>query len=247
MISWLVAGIHLMAKILIVEDDLSISANIKAWLEKEKHVVDSCADGKEGFELLTHYPYDLAILDWQLPGMEGADICLELRKEGSTIPILMLTSRSSLDDRVQGLDAGAYDYLVKPCSLEELSARIRALLRRHGPPDTERCFIVGDLEIKYDSHEVVKGNEKLSLSPVEFEIFKLLARNQDTTFSADAILSRLWSDKPQVSKQLIKVHVKNLRKKLASVETVVGIATAKNEGYSVIINDSPVTERDDSE
>ena len=235
-----------MAKILIVEDDLQMSANIKAWLEKEKHVVDSVADGKEGLEMLLHYPYDLAILDWQLPGMEGADICLELRKEGSTLPILMLTSRSSLDDRVQGLDAGAYDYLVKPCSLEELSARIRALLRRHGP-DTERCFIIGDLEIKFDSHEVVKGDTKLQFSPVEFEIFKLLARNQETTFSADAILQRLWSDKPQVSKQLIKVHVKNVRKKLAAVATVVSIVTTKSEGYSIAIGDEAAVAANDSE
>lgn len=226
----------LMAKILLVEDDLSISANVKAWLEKEKHVVDAVADGLEGLEMLRHYVYDLAILDWQLPGMEGAKICETIRNEGSQLPILMLTSRGSLDDRVHGLDVGAYDYLVKPCSLEELSARIRALLRRHGKNE-ERCYIIGDLEIKMDSHEVLKGADKLQFSPIEFEIFKLFARNPDTVFSADTILSRLWSDKPQVSKQLVKVHVKNLRKKLAATGTVVGIATNKNEGYVINIAD----------
>ncbi len=224
-----------MAKIIIVEDDLSISENIKAWLEKEKHVVDCVADGKEGLEMLLHYPYDLAILDWQLPGMDGAEICVELRKEGSQLPILMLTSRASLDDRVKGLDSGAYDYLVKPCSFEELSARIRALLRRYGPSE-EKCLIVGDLEIKLESHEVLKEQSKLQLSPSEFEILKLLARNQGNSFSSEAILARLWADKPQVSKQLIKVHVNNLRKKLAQVETVVAIASSKNEGYTLVIN-----------
>lgn len=225
-----------MAKILLVEDDPSISANIKSWLEKEKHVVDSVANGKEGLELLLHYAYDCAILDWQLPGMEGADICVELRKQGSEIPILMLTSRSSLDDRVQGLDSGAYDYLVKPCSLEELSARLRALLRRFGPQTDNKSVSVGDLEIRFDSHEVLKDGKQLSFSPIEFEILKLLARHQDNAFSADAILSRLWSDKPQVSKQLVKVHVKNLRKKLAASGTNVGISTNKNEGYSLLLN-----------
>ncbi len=223
-----------MAKILIIEDDLSISESIKAWLEKENHVVDTVADGKEGLDLLLHYAYDLAIIDWQLPGMEGIDICLELQKANKKIPALMLTSRASVDDRVSGLEAGAYDYLVKPCSLEELSARLRALLRRH-PVAQEKSLIIGDLELKNDSHEVLRNGEKLSLSPIEFEVFKLLARNLDSSFSADAMLARLWADKPQVSKQLVKVHVKNLRKKLASAGTNVSIATSKNEGYTLSI------------
>lgn len=227
----------LMAKILIVEDDLAVSSQLKSWLEKEKYVVDTAADGKEGLELLKIYSYDLAIIDWQLPGMDGAEICLKLRKEGSLLPILMLTSRSSLDDKIQGLDAGAYDYLVKPCSLVELSARVRALLRRR-VPDQEKSFYVGDLEIKLDSHEVMKDGTTVPLSPIEFEVLKLLARHQDNAFSAEAILSRLWADKPKVSKQLVKVHVKNLRKKLAAVNTVVSINTEKNEGYTLVVNDS---------
>lgn len=223
-----------MAKILLVEDDLSIAANLKAWLEKENHVVDHVADGDQGFEMLTHFQYDLAVLDWQLPGMQGADICAELRKNGNEIAILMLTSRSSLDDRVKGLDSGAYDYLVKPCSLEELSARIRALLRRHGHQEL-RVFLIGDLEVRFESHEVIKDGKDIQLSPMEFEILKLLARNQDTFFSADMLLSRLWADKPQVSKQLVKVHVKNLRKKLAACGTNVSVITSKNEGYTLQI------------
>jgi DNA-binding response OmpR family regulator len=227
-----------MAKILIVEDDLSFSENVKTWLEKQNHVVDTVADGNEGLSRLKLYAYDLAVIDWQLPGLEGAEICSELRKAGSEIPILMLTGRSSLDDRVTGLDAGAYDYLTKPCSLQELSARIRALLRRHGP-DTTKSLIIGDLEIRHDSHEVLKNGVNLSLSPIEFEIFKLLCHNRDVSFSAEAMLSRLWADKPQVSKQLVKVHVKNLRKKLADAGTMVSIETAKNEGYMVVVDDAP--------
>ncbi|MBX9719981.1 MAG: response regulator transcription factor, partial [Candidatus Obscuribacterales bacterium] len=223
-------------KILIIEDDLSVSESIKAWLEKENHVIDTVPDGKEGLDLLLHYAYDLAIIDWQLPGMEGVDICLALQKANKKVPALMLTSRASVDDRVSGLEAGAFDYLVKPCSLEELSARLRALLRRH-PVSQEKSLIVGDLELKSDSHEVLRNGEKLALSPIEFEVFKLLARNQDTSFSADAMLARLWADKPQVSKQLVKVHVKNLRKKLASVGTNVSIATSKNEGYTLSIGE----------
>ena len=148
----------------------------------------------------------------------------------------MLTSRSSLDDRVAGLDAGAYDYLVKPCSLEELSARIRALLRRHGK-ESARTFRFGDLQIIFASHEVLKNGENIALSPIEFEILKLLVHNSDSSFSTDAMLARLWSDKPQVSKQLVKVHVRNLRKKLAAAGTNVHIVTAKNEGYMAVIQD----------
>lgn len=223
-----------MAKIILVEDDLEIAANLKAWLEKDKHVVDHVANGNDGLDRLIHFQYDLAILDWQLPGMQGADICSEVRKRGSDMAILMLTSRSTLDDRVKGLDSGAYDYMVKPCSLDELSARIRALLRRHGASD-QKSIIVGDLLIRLDSHEVLRQGQDLELSPMEFEILKLLSRNQDTVFSSDMVLSRLWSDKPQVSKQLVKVHIKNLRKKLKSSGTIVGVATAKNEGYSLSI------------
>ncbi len=223
-----------MAKILIVEDDLLISDSIKSWLEKEKHVVDSIADGAEGLQLLLYYAYDLAILDWQLPGMEGLDICIALRKADKKLPLLMLTSRASLVDRVNGLESGAYDYLVKPCSLEELSARIRALLRRH-KVDEEKALTVGDLEIRFDSHVVKRNSSEIQLSPIEFEILKLLARNQDVSFSAEAMLARLWADKPQVSKQLVKVHVKNLRKKLLASETNVSIATSKNEGYNLVI------------
>lgn len=226
-----------MAKILLVEDDQTIADNVRVWLEKQKHAVDHTANGREGLELLLHYEYELAILDWHLPEMEGADICVAVRKAGKDLPILMLTSRSSLSDRVRGLDSGAYDYVVKPCPLEELSARVRALLRRSGNEEGSKLAI-GDLEIRSDSHEVLKDGMNIQLSPSEFEILKLLARHPDDYFSADAILSRLWSDKPQVSKQLVKVHVMNLRKKLAATGTNVSIAMERSEGYFLSVKDA---------
>jgi DNA-binding response OmpR family regulator len=226
-----------MAKILIVEDDIAVSEAIKNWLEKEHFIVETIVDGKEAFERLRLYHYDLAVIDWQVPSMDGAHICLELRKGGSVMPILMLTSRASLDDRVEGLDAGAYDYLVKPASMKELTARIRALLRRR-TPDSAKTLIVGDLEIRHDTHEVSRAGALLPLLPMEYEILKFLCSHQDISVSDDALLSRLWTDKSQVSSQLVKAHVKNLRKKLEEARSIVSIATSKNEGYVVVVHDN---------
>ncbi len=219
-----------MAKILIVEDDPVIANNVKSWLENEKHTVDLVGDGDEGLYLLLNYSYDLAVLDWQLPGKQGADICLAVRAAKNEMPILMLTSRSTLSDRVQGLDSGAYDYVVKPCSLPELSARVRALLRR--PADTvSESLILGNLELKLVSHEVLVEGKKLALSPSEFMILALLAKTLDKPYTADNILSKLWADKPNVSKPLVRVHITHLRKKLASSGAKLTIESQKGGGY----------------
>lgn len=223
-----------MAKILLVEDDLGISGTIMSWLEKEKHTVESTTSGVEGLDLLKHYSFDLVILDWQLPDMMGPEISKALRSAKKDIPILMLTSKSATEDRVEGLDAGAFDYVVKPCSLEELSARVRALLRRPGDNVAPKKIEFGDLTINVQSHEVLKGQSAIKISPSEFEILKLMARNPTDSFSSEAILARLWIDKPNVSKQLVKVHVMNLRKKLAESGSRVSVKTNDLGEYSLI-------------
>lgn len=221
-----------MSKILIVEDDLNISKTIKSWLEKEKYVVEATASGQEGLDLLLHFNYDLAILDWQLPDLSGPDIARAVLKEKNDIALLMLTSKGSLNDRVEGLDAGAFDYIVKPCSLEELSARVRALLRRPSQTDAEKTIELGNLSIQMLCHEVLVEGKNLKLSPSEFEILRLMAKSPGASFSTDAIFARLWSDKPNVSKQLVKVHVLNLRKKLSAAQSNVQLLTNDlNEYY----------------
>jgi DNA-binding response OmpR family regulator len=221
-----------MAKILIVEDDPLISRNVGARLESENHTVDVVADGDDGLYRLLNYSYDLAILDWQLPGMQGAEICEAVRAAKKTTPILMLTSRSSLSDRVRGLDSGAYDYMVKPCSLSELAARVRSLLRRPGNESISTIY-VGNVQINLESHEVLVDGARLQLSPSEFLILQLLCQNRDKALTSDLILSKLWGDKPNVSKQLIKVHITHLRKKLAAGAAALQINSQKGGGYMV--------------
>ena len=226
-----------MAKILLVEDDLGISETIKSWLEKEKHIVETTTSGREGLDLLTHYKFDLVVLDWQLPDMQGPEIAKSVRNARVDVPILMLTSKGEISDRVEGLEAGAFDYVVKPCTAEELAARVRALLRRPGGDVTDaKDLQLGDLSIDFKSHEVRKGDAKIKLSPSEFEILKLLAKNVGGSFSSEAILARLWIDKPNVSKQLVKVHVMNLRKKLGEANSEVSIMTNDLGEYFVSVS-----------
>lgn len=223
-----------MAKIILVEDDPQVSEYLKDWLIREKHCVDVIADGRLGLEEINKNNYDLAVLDWQLPGMDGVDVSLALREKGNTIPILMLTGRSSIDDRVQGIESGAYDYLVKPCSLIEFSARVRALLRRAMVKE-ERCFIVGDLEIKFDSHEVLLAGKHLKLSPGEFEILRVLAYNPDGPSSLSSLHARISAQSPLVSEALVKSQIKSLKKKLAEEGSKVAVSTDKNGFYFVEI------------
>lgn len=221
-----------MAKILLVEDDYSISQTIKDWLQDEMYVVESTENGKDGLYLLLNFEYDLAILDWQLPDMSGPEIAKAAIAKGRRVPILMLTSKTSLADKIEGLDAGAYDYVTKPCSMEEVSARVRALLRRSATAGAAVSIKVGALTIDVQSHDVCISEQKIKLSPSEFEILKLMAKSPGSSFSTDAIFARLWSDKPNVSKQLVKVHVANLRKKLVSAGSVVELLTNDlNEYY----------------
>lgn len=222
-----------MAKILIVEDDLNISRTLQSWLEKEKYVVETTASGKEGLDLLLHFNYDLAILDWQLPDSSGPEIARALQTENRPIPLLMLTSKGELNDRLEGLDSGVFDYLVKPCPLEELSARIRALLRRTIESDTSgKSVTLGNMNINMQARKVTVADKEVKFSPSEFEILKLMSKSPGGSFSVDAIFSRLWSDKPNVSKQLVKVHVMNLRKKMIAAESTTQLLTNDlNEYY----------------
>lgn len=223
-----------MAKILIVEDDLNISKTIQGWLEKEKYTVESTASGKEGLDLLLHYNYDLAILDWQLPDAAGPEIAKEVISRKRAVPILMLTSKGDIKDKVEGLDAGVCDYLVKPCPLEELSARVRALLRRTGESsESVKSLTLGNTTINYPSRTVSVDDVAVKLSPSEFEILKLMSKTLGGSFSVEAIFARLWADKPNVSKQLVKVHVSNLRKKLQTAGSSIQIQTNDLNEYQL--------------
>jgi two-component system, OmpR family, response regulator len=223
-----------MAKILVVEDDPMVSRTVQRWLEKkENHTVDVVADGADGLFYLMNYSYDLAILDWQLPGKLGSEICCALKQAGREIPILILTGRTSVSDRVTGLDSGAHDYMGKPVSLVELSARVRALLRR--AHNTRKCLLyVGNLAISLDSHEARVDGAAVHLSPSEYMILVLLCQSHGVNFTSDSIIAKLWPDKTDVSKELVRTHIKHLRKKLEASGSQVRIVTGKGGGYAAV-------------
>jgi two-component system, OmpR family, response regulator len=232
---------HAMAKILLIEDDLDISRNVKTWLSKEHHVVDHAATGELGLELFYRYPYDLLILDWNLPDMEGPDICKAIRQKKKDFAVLFLTSRAELKDKITGLDAGAFDYVVKPSTLEEIAARVRSLLRRVNTELPDRYF-VGDIEFNHGALELSREGITVQLTQSQSDILNLLARGYDTEFSAQQIMEKLWSGKPG-SKQLVKVHVMNLRKKLAELNTCLTVATSKGGGYKLGFNSAEGEEK----
>jgi two-component system OmpR family response regulator len=221
-----------MAKILVIEDDKQLAKMVVDWLQNEKHTVDVVHDGKEGLDRLQFYSFDLAILDWELPSMNGPQILSEFRSKGGTIPIIMLTGKSELNDKVAGFDAGADDYLTKPFHPRELSVRLRALLMR--PAQRVKDVLkAGDLELDSASHTVRKAGVQLHLMPREFSLLELFMRYPDEPFSTDAILNRIWSSESDVSTDLVKVYVAKLRRKIDDEKGDSKILTVHGVGYKL--------------
>jgi DNA-binding response OmpR family regulator len=200
-------------KILLVEDDQEIAATIISWFTSERYEVSHAARGDEGLQLLKNGSYDLAILDWELPAVSGIEICKQHRQGKGTTPILMLTGKAVIADRVSGLDAGADDYLTKPFSLKELSARVRALLRRPAAV-VENVIAVGDISLDPLKYRVVRKGVEVHLMPRDFALLEFFMRNVDMVYSADALLQRVWSDDSEATQDALRNSVKRLRQKL---------------------------------
>ncbi len=216
-------------KILVVEDDEIISDAVVEYLSDQHYAVEATYDGKSAWELLEVFTYDLILLDVMLPEMDGITLCRKLRNQGMDIPILMLTGRDTLDNKIEGLDAGADDYLVKPFELEELSARIRALLRRGGAT-TAPILTWGKLSLDPSTCEVFFDEKELALSPKEYKLLEFFLRNGRRVFSRAQILEHLWSFEQVPEEATVKAHIRGLRQKLESVgapsnliETVYGL------------------------
>ena len=222
-----------MAKILVVEDNAEILDNLREWLSMEQHNVDCCGDGSEAVAYLGTYEYDVIILDWSLPKMSGIEVCKQFRAKGGATPIIMLTGRRALDDKESGLDAGADDYLTKPFEMRELSARIRALMRRAPsvPSDTLKS---GDLILDRQSRRVTKGGRELKLMPKDFAILELLMSYPRKVFSAESVVERVWGSNADVSSDVIRKHMNRIRDQIddkkeggqSAIRTVHGV------GYS---------------
>lgn len=201
-------------RILVVEDEHKIARAIKEGLEEESYAVDLSFDGQEGLNAARYEEYDLIILDRMLPGgMDGTEICETLRKEGNHTPVLMLTARDQVRDRVQGLNSGADDYVVKPFSFEELLARVKALLRR--PHETlGEVLNVGDLTLNTTTHEVRRAEKTIQVSSKEYALLEYLMRNKNKVLSKHNIITHVWDFDADILPNTVEVFVAYLRAKI---------------------------------
>lgn len=219
-----------MAKLLLVEDDPSLSAKIKEWLAFEHHNVDAANDGDEAWEMLQLYEYDAIVMDWNLPGTQGIDLCMKYRLKGGKTPILMLTGKDKTTDKVQGLDAGADDYMVKPFQLQELSARVRALLRRPAVIQPKTVEL-GPYSLDSNAHRICKNGKELSLLPKEFAILEFLMSHPTQLFSSRALLERVWGADSNATEETVRTYIKTLRRKICDKGEECPIRTVHWLGY----------------
>lgn len=221
-------------RILIVEDEHKIATSIKKGLEQEGYTVDVAFDGREGYDLASGENYDTIVLDLMLPEMDGMTICKTLRKEGIHTPILILTAKGLLDDKVEGLNAGADDYLVKPFAFAELVARIKALGRR--PKNTfMKILTVDDLSLDTVSYEVKRDGKAVSLSRKEFSLLEYLMRHTGQTLTKDQIITNVWDYEANILPNTVEVYVGYLRQKIdkAFPQKKALIQTIRGFGYKI--------------
>ena len=216
-------------RILIIEDDQAIMKLLQRGLAYEGYTVDTAMDGRTGLIRARDKTPDLVILDWMLPGMDGLDVCHRLRTGGS-IPILMLTAKDTVQDRIQGLDAGADDYMVKPFNLDELLARVRALLRRTQP---ERIPILkfSDLSLDTGSRQATRGDRLISLTAKEYELLELFMRHPKQVKTREVIFDRVWGYDFGGESNVLEVYIRYLRQKLEADGEVRLLHTVRSVGY----------------
>jgi len=219
-----------MVRVLLVEDETRVAGFVAKGLREHSYAVDVAADGDEALYQAAVSQYDLVVLDVMLPGKNGHAVCRELRAAGFRSPILMLTARDAIDDRVAGLDAGADDYLVKPFDFKELLARLRALSRRSGVPRPE-VLSAADLTLNTASHAVSRGSRPISLTAKEYALLEFMLLHQDRVVGREAIAQHVWDESFDAFTNVIDVYVKRLRAKLDAGGSPRLIHTRRGEGY----------------
>lgn len=224
---------------LIVEDDRRIAAYVKRGLEERGYAVDAASNGRDGLAWAGSGPYDLVLLDILLPGLNGLDVCRELRRQNSRLPILMLTARGSVDDRVAGLDAGADDYLVKPFSLKELLARMRALVRRSDGGAGSSLLSLADLSMDMLSRRVSRAGREIELTAKEYAVLECLLREPERVLSRDAIAEHVWSYDVYNQSNVVDVYIRNLRRKIDDGHEQKLIQTVRGAGYRLSARADP--------
>ena len=219
-----------MAKILIVEDDTELAEKVREWLVHDRYVVDVVHRGNEATDYLSIYQYDAIILDWELPDTTGIDVLKQYRNSGGKSPVLMLTGKKEIDDKEIGFDSGADDYLTKPFHFQEVSARIRALLRRPAVFAGNKLK-AGNVILEMDRRSVTRDGEPIHLSPLEFALLELFIRYPSKVFSHEALLDRVWSSDSTASVDTVRTCIKALRKKIGSDNEPSIIRTVHGVGY----------------
>ncbi len=219
-----------MTKILLVEDEKELADVVMDCLKAQNYMVDHVANGTEALDRLKFFDYDLIVLDWQLPGLSGIQVCSNFRSRGGTTPVLMLTGKRTVDDKEEGLDAGADDYLTKPFQPRELNARLRALLRRPAGV-VSKTLKARDLELDPTTHKVTKGGIEVALLPKEFALLEFLMRHPNQVFSGDALIDRVWSTESDATATAVRINVNRLRKKIDTESEPSLIGTVHGIGY----------------
>ncbi|RUL53215.1 response regulator transcription factor [Lysinibacillus antri] len=218
--------------ILLAEDDISLGELIVFMLKKKaSYNVEWVMEGEDAYYYANNAHYDVLILDWMMPNGTGIEVCQRLRKQGYAGAILMLTAKDSVQDRIEGLDAGADDYLVKPFEIDELLARLRALSRRNYAPIVEEEIKIKDLVFNRASHLVRFGNEDIQLSPREFQLLDLLLQNKGQVISREVILDRIWGIDSDVAPKTVDATVKLICKKLKKIKKEDLIQSIRGVGY----------------
>ncbi|GMA56485.1 DNA-binding response OmpR family regulator [Alicyclobacillus sacchari] len=218
-------------RILLVEDEARLASALKQLLKENQYAVDAVHDGESGYDLALTDSYDIVILDIMLPKMSGIDILRGMRENGVQTPVLLLTAKDTVEDRVTGLDAGADDYLVKPFDNKELLARVRALSRRTGQFSGSDAIEAGPFRLDFSTRTVTRNGEALALTAKEFQLLELFMRNQNKVLSKEIILDRVWGPDADVIGNAVENYVHFLRKKIDEPGSASYIATVRGVGY----------------
>lgn len=217
-------------RILLVEDEKDLSAIVKQGLEEEGYIVDVAHDGEEGLYMSENYPADAVILDIMLPVMDGLEVLSAMRKKGINTPVILLTARDALIDKIKGLDTGADDYLTKPFVFDELLARVRSLLRRK--TDVKEAVIrIADMEINTASHEVRRGARLITLSAKEYALLEYLAYKKNTVVSRSDIIEHIYHEDSEMDSNVVDVYINYLRNKVDKDFKKKLIHTVRGAGY----------------
>lgn len=224
-------------RVLVVEDERRMASLIRQGLEEDAYAVDVVDNGIDVFDWVENVEYDIILLDIMLPGLNGIEVCCQLRAKGYKMPILMLTARDTLSDKVKGLDSGADDYLVKPFAIEELTARLRALARRDGPSKTiELC--VGDLALDTATKRARRGDVTFDLTAKEYMLLETLMRHAGQVLTRDQIIDHVWDMDFESGSKLIEVYIHALRKKIDEGNPHKLIQTIRGLGYRISVDET---------